>query len=292
MLPSVIAPPAMTCLFSVPPWLRLASVALALCMANACASHAPGPDRANNVGIRFDWPETAETARAFGGGNMFIERDEGTVRAWVMPSADHDAGQALEFFSGELQKVASRQADDSRRVQGFVDENGRSHVAAAESYVYDATDPTANDGARYFGGRGYFIDFFQDTLYAQSSGGTCDLELQPIRIQHQLDPDRPSKSAIYDKILMYLDEPSAECPNGRWMSEPRAALDLGDGTMLLTMPSQVVRVRMSDLLPLASAPRFKVIDAEKIKAVVEDIKARGDIADPNEYLSRKLAAGG
>lgn len=220
---------------------------------------------------------------------MFIESGGAEFRVWILPAGD---GQALEFFSGARVDMASVQRGDDGRVRGFVTADGRAHVADPRGRAYDASDANANDGARYFGSGGYFIDFFQDTLRAADADGGCDLELQPVRILHQPDGGRPGSGKARDRILMFRESPFAQCPNGRWVSWIRAALDLGDGTILLTMPSNVVRVRMSDFAPSGSAPEFKVMDAERIKAVVEDIEVRGGIADPNEYLSRKLAAGG
>jgi hypothetical protein len=280
--------------------LRAVLVMLATCALCACALRGPAdaakPSVAQStapavagLGAKRAWPESAMASRAFDGGWMFVERDGLAPRAWILSA---DGGQALEFFSGARTDLASLQRDDDGRVRGFVTADGRAHVADPGMRAYDAGDSSANGGARYFGSGGYFIDFFQDALRAVDTDGGCDLELQPVRILHRPDASRPGSGKARDRILMFREAPFAQCPSGRWVSWPRAALDLGDGSLLLTMSSKVVRVRMSDLAPLGSAPEFKVMDAESIKAVVEDINVRGGIADPNEYLSRKLAAGG
>lgn len=223
---------------------------------------------------------------------MFIERDgDGALRAWILPDAD-DGGEALEFFTGTRQRVASVTKGADGRIGGFIAEGGRTHVADPRATMYDATDPTANGGARYFGGNGDFVDFFQDPVTLQDADGACELELQPIRVLHDAKGGRTGDPATVEKIVMYRESPTEACPRGHWMSSPSAALDLGDGTMLLAMPSRVVRLRLSDLAPVGTAPGLHVIDAARAKAIVATMRGPSGVADPNDRFGERIGAGG
>ena len=120
--------------------------------------------------------------------------------------------------------------------------------------------------------------------------GLCPLELTVVGHRSGAKDVSTQDENAWTKIPMYLEPPSADCPNGRWASDIRSALDLGDGTLLLTLGEYVFRLRMSDFSPIGEAPMLRIADAQRIKSAVDRIKTQ-KIQDPNAYLSLILAIG-
>jgi hypothetical protein len=213
---------------------------------------------------------------------MFIERDGNRLRAWILPSSDSPGGEALEFFSGDRQTIVRVLTGERGEPSGFVAANGRTHLATPGSRTYDATDPVSNDGARYF------VDFAADSIVIADTAGACELDLRPIGVLRQRDRAPPQRGAMRERVLMYLDTSRAECRSGRWESSVLSAMDLGDGTVLLTMPAYAVRVRMSDFAPVGKTSQIRAIDGARVRALLR-VANRGEaVADPNGLLIRKL----
>ncbi len=270
---------------------RLALVAPALCLLTACATQAKEV-AARSAEHRAAWPRTTVAERRFDGDTIFIERDGERMRAWILPSRDDRSGEALEFFSGDREKIARIIADERGEPRGFVAENGRTHLATPAFRAYDATDPVSNEGARYFGDRSHFVDFAAEPIAIADAGGSCELELRPIRVERQRGDAARQPDRVREKVLMYLDTSRPECRSGRWESSVLSAMDLGDGTVLLTMPAYAVRVRMSDFAPAGKISALRVMDGARIRAMLRGLRQDEGVMDPNGMLTTRFGRTG
>lgn len=228
------------------------------------------------------WPVDAVAQRKFTGEQMFVEYIEGRWTAWVISAPAAGQAEALDFFTGERMPVLIEQVPGPRRAFIFNDAKGRTHRwIEGSSFLID--DPDGNNGgAMYFGDDNNFLDF-RDSLYAEGMQGLCPLELTVVGHRSGAKDASTQDENAWTKIPMYLEPPSADCPNGRWASDIRSALDLGDGTLLLTLGEYVFRLRMSDFSPVGEAPMLRIADAQQIKSAVDRIKAQ-KIQDPNAYI--------
>ena len=233
------------------------------------------------------WPVDAVAQRKFTGEQMFVENIEGRWTAWVISAPATGQAEALDFFTGERMPVLIERVPGPRKAFMFTDGKGRTHRwIAGSSFLID--DPDGNNGgAMYFGDDNNFLDF-RDSLYADGLQGLCPLELTLVGHRSGAGDTSTQDDNAWTKIPMYLEPSSADCPNGRWASDIRSALDLGDGTLLLTLGEYVFRLRMSDFSPVGEAPMLRIADAQQIKSAVDRINAQ-KIRDPNAYLSSTLA---
>ena len=229
------------------------------------------------------WPVNAVAQRKFTGEQMFVEHIEGRWTAWVISAPAAGQAEALDFFTGERMPVVIEQAPGPRKAFMFINAKGRTHRwIAGSSFLID--DPDGNNGgAMYFGDDNNFLDF-RDSLYADGMQGLCPLELTVVGHRSDTGNASAQDETAWTKIPMYLEPSSADCPNGRWASDISSALDLGDGTLLLTLGEYVFRLRMSDFSPVGEAPMLRVADAQQIRSAVDRIKAH-KIQDPNSYIS-------
>jgi hypothetical protein len=270
---------------------RLVLIVPALCLLTACATQ-PKEAAVRSAEHRAVWPRTTVAERPFDGDTIFIERDGERMRAWVLPSDDDRSGEALEFFSGDREKIARVIADERGEPRGFVAANGRTHLADPAFRAYDATDPVSNQGARYFGDRSHFVDFAAEPIAIADAGGSCELELRSIRVQRQRGDAGRQPDRVREKLLMYLDTSRPECRGGRWESSILSAMDLGDGTALLTMPAYAVRVRMSDFAPAGKISALKIMDGARIRAMLRELRQDEGVVDPNGMLTTRLGRTG
>ncbi|MBS0344337.1 MAG: hypothetical protein JSS56_27865 [Proteobacteria bacterium] len=94
--------------------------------------------------------------------------------------------------------------------------------------------------------------------------------------------------AIWSKVPLYRQHlNSSQCLQGVWDSLVNTALDLRDGTMLITGGKYIFRVRQSDLSPVGAAPNLHVVDAAEVKRVIDSAKGK-NIPDASAYLSEQL----
>ncbi len=234
------------------------------------------------------WPVNAVAQRKFTGEQMFVEHIEGQRTAWVISAPAAGQAEALNFFTGERMPVVIGQVPGPQKAFMFTDAKGRTHRwIAGSSFLADDSNGN-NGGAVYFGDDNNFLDF-RDSLYADGMQGLCPLELTVVAHRPDAGDASTQDETAWTRIPMYLEPPSADCPNGRWASDIRSALDLGDGTLLLTLGEYVFRLRMSDFSPVGEAPMLRITDAQQVKPAVDRIKAQ-KIRDPNAYLSSILAS--
>lgn len=249
----------------------------------------PGPTTTvalSNNAQKPVWPAFTVAQRTFAGEQMFVEDRDGRWAAWVMSEPEAGHSEALEFFSGERMLIVIEQGPGPGKTFMFTDKKGRTHAWNSGSSFL--TDDAGNDngGAMYFGDENNFLDF-RDSIYAEGLQGDCPLELTVV--SHRLsNKDASSQSNhAWTKIPMYLEPPSKDCPKGRWVSDIRSALNLGDGTFLLALGEYVFRLRMSDLSPVGEARILRIASAQQVKSAVDKINAE-KIEDPNAYLSSTL----
>jgi hypothetical protein len=250
----------------------------------AAAEVAPPAKAQSNGYGPVVWPKLSTAQRLFSGEQMFIDRKDGMWNAWVVSVPKDGRAEAMNFFTDERIEVTFESVDTLPRTFKITDKRGRSWTweAGSSFLIFDPNDN--NSGAMYFGDDRNFIDF-RDSLYADGMRGLCPLEL---RIVSRTPKARETKqNASWSKIPMYFESASEDCPNGKWVSDIGSALDLRDGTMLITLGEYVVRMRFADLSPVGSAPRLRVESARDIRALIRRMESEGS-DDPNGYLSRSL----
>jgi hypothetical protein len=254
-------------------YLRLAIIAsffLSVFLFSACT--AATSKRAMPV-----WPNNGIAQRDFYGSEMFVEKDEGKWRAWILSDTDKEYDEALDFFSGESYRVTLKYYENGYLSDEFIDQKGREHKVAKDTVHLHFDDPRPGGGVGT-------VSFSGDELYFGKRNSYCSPELT---IVMGVDPESPSKKKLWRKIPLYRDKAAKNCPSGRWMSLIGTSLDLGDGTFLATTEFNVFRLRMSDLSPVGVAPDLHVVDAEKVEAIIKSAEGKA-IEDPNAYLSSQL----
>lgn len=246
-------------------------------------AHAEASSRAEGMPT---WPKIETALRQFPGEQMFIDRKGGRWAAWVVSVPSGNQAEAMEFFTGQRMTVTFEAIETLPRTYRIIDPQGLSRTwQAGASFLVDDRDGN-NGGAIYFGDAGNAIDF-RESLYVEGRQGRCPLELSVISRMPTGQVRIPHATA--SKVLMYLDAPSADCPNGKWVSDIHSALDLRDGTMLVTLGDYVVRLRHEDLLPVGDANGVLVRDASDIRALIARMTPE-NAADPNHGLSQMLKA--
>lgn len=186
----------------------------------------------------ISWPKLSTAQRQFLGEQMFIDYNEGKWGAWVVSTPIGSRAEAMNFFTDERVEVTFETIESIPKTFMITDKRGRSWKweAGSSFLIYDPH--YNNSGAMYFGDDRSFIDF-RDSLYFGGIQGRCPLEL---RIVSRTPKGRETKqNASWSKVPMYLDSVSEDCPNGEWVSSIGSALDLRDGTMLITLGEYVVR---------------------------------------------------
>jgi hypothetical protein len=248
------------------------------------ADAAPATKTQSNPYSPISWPKLSTAQRQFSGEQMFIDRKDGKWSAWVVSVPKGSRGEAMNFFTGERIEVTFETIETIPKTFKITDKRGRSWAWEAGSSFLIFDSNYNNSGAMYFGDDRNFIDF-RDALYAEGMQGHCALEL---RIVNRTPKGRETKqNASWSKVPMYFDSASEDCLNGEWVSSIRSALDLRDGTMLITLGEYVARLRFADLSPVGSAPKLRVESARDIRELIERMESEG-VDDPNGYLSRSL----
>jgi hypothetical protein len=248
------------------------------------ADAAPATKAQSNRYSPISWPKLSIAQRQFSGEQMFIDRKDGKWSAWVVSVPKGSRAEAMNFFTGEQIEVTFERIEAIPMTYKITDKRGRSWTwQAGSSFLTDDRDGN-NSGARYFGNDRYFIDF-QDSLYTEGLKGRCPLELAIVKGIPKNEHDK--RNAYWSKFLMYFDPPSQDCPNGKWESDIRSALNLRDGTMLVTIGEYVVRLRFSDFSLVGKSTKIRVENTQDIRPVVARMESEG-VDDPNDYLARSL----
>ena len=232
---------------------------------------------AGNQPAKPAWPDNGIAQRMLPGAyNMFVEQDEhGQWHAWVMNGDGEDA-QALDFFSGKQMHVKAQVQDNGQQSRFFVDPAGGVHGPLDKGFDFTLPNPGGFRGGIWFGGSDFSL---------KGSNSRCIASF--IGVQGGSD-DEKIDHPTWTKIPIYhVDARANGCPSGYLKSSINTALDLDDGTFLVTMGCWIFRLRKSDLSPAGSAPGLRIVDKAELQAAINGAKGK-NIQDVTDYLERSL----
>lgn len=236
----------------------------------------PGASMAQTLGNQSAkpvWPDNGIAQRKLPGAyNMFVEQDEhGQWHAWAMNGYGKDA-QAVDFFSGEQIHVEAGLRDDGQQSRDFVDLRGIVHGPQSDRFMFSQGSlPGIN---------------ISDELSLNFSDSQCPASFLGLKGLSENDP--LGNHPIWKKVPIYHVAPRAkDCPSGYLRSSIETAMDLEDGTFLVTMNCWVFRLRKSVLSPVGSAPALHVVNQTALQVAIDQAKGK-DVQDANAYLARAL----
>lgn len=208
------------------------------------------------------WPDNGIAQREVGDGtnwleDLFVEHVDGKWIAWAVmrPPNGETKGKALNFFTGEVLEVTGD--FDGQYVESFIDAKGIEHRDTSD-LVFHFKDP------RPGGGLGE-IDFSAPYLEI-SRGSIPSIDLRTYRREA-----KGNGTVIWSKVPMYR---CARCPDDDWDAFFSTALDLRDGTMLVSGGKYVFRLRMDDFSPVGKAPALHIFEEVDVQRAIDDAKAR------------------
>jgi hypothetical protein len=245
----------------------------------------PLQEDALRVSAKPVWPHIDVAQREFEGSQMFVENDKGVWRAWVLSQSDDERGDVMDFFSGERQQVQLRYYKDGHQKDEFVDARGHVH---RNVMALGFKDPRPGGGISPNGWNGPRIQI-NHSLIRHDSDSPCLENFYTTRRIPSLENDAET---VWRKVLLYREASKAGCAHGTWESLINTALDLGDGTMLVTAGRFVFRLRMVDMSPVGSAPALRVVDATAIEALIQRYKNGLAASDLYDYLASQLNLAG
>ncbi|SEW13456.1 hypothetical protein [Luteibacter sp. 329MFSha] len=208
------------------------------------------------------WPNNGIAQREVGNGeewaeNFIVEHVDGKWTAWAVarPAYGETKGKALDFFTGEVLEVTGELGE--QYIDSFVDAKGVEHKDTSDKYFY------FKDG-RPGGAAGKNIDFSSPTIEV-SRGPKQSVWLNTYQRRTE-DHSR----VIWSKVPMYR---CASCPDDDWASLLSTAIELRDGTMLISAGKYVFRVRTDDLSPVGEAPALHIFEESEVQRAIDDAKA-------------------
>jgi hypothetical protein len=223
------------------------------------------------------WPDNGIAQRMLPGAyNMFVEKDDhGQWHAWIMNGDGEDA-QALDFFSGKQMHVKASLQDNGQQSRFFVDPSGGVHGPLDKGFEFELGGASGLPGGVYFAGGSLSL-----------SGTNCSASF--VGIKGGISDDDPMKEhPKWNKVPIYHIAPSqGGCPSGKLDAGVNTALDLQDGTFLITEGCWIFRLRKSDLSPVGAASGLRVVDKETLLAVIDQAKGK-DTQDASAYLAKAL----
>lgn len=253
---------------------KFRSAAMAAALA-ATATAAPGTQEGPRRPI---WPDNGIAERQLGDGDlnypqsMFAEYVDGKWTVWVIMAPVNGQAKALDFFSGEI--VLATVNTDYGVIDSFVDEKGVAHEDNVFLSLMDARPGGGLGGIDFRGVSAPYIEF--------GAGTACGpVDLTVVRGKEDDGTIR------WRKLPLYKSGEHPLCPEGVWESFINTALDLGDGTMLITGGKYVFRVRQKDLSPVGSAPHLHIVEEVALRRAISE--AAGEkVENVTRYLDRKL----
>lgn len=263
--------------------IELLGIPRALCFATGVVLAMSGPSEARSGGqvpAKPVWPDNGIAQRVFpNGSTMFVESEQGRLRAWVLSETTGSANvEALDFFSGQRLKVKVDLESDGRQEQSFTDAQGRDHFSIGRDFAFSGTSmPVELPG----------LDFDGNTLQLDGAINNCLVNITAVTPSRSYGVSQQN-TAGWSKFPIYhlLGGPKG-CPSGFFHSKVTSALDLNDGTFLASEGCFVFRLRKSDLSPVGSAPSLSIVDESVVAAAIE--KANGqNIEDATAYLAKAL----
>jgi hypothetical protein len=250
---------------------------------------APNPQAPAVAKNASKWPRIDTAQRLFSGEEMFVEKTSTGLVAWVLSMPGNSPAQALDFFSGRTIPIKPSFYPDGRSKSEFRDANGKRHrITTDEDYRFNGPSP---GGTVIIGDilDGDFIDLSSESIWFHSPEVNfhCVFGLD---VTSRFKEAKSNRVVMWRKIPLYREAPSKTCPGGVFKSLIGTALDLRDGTMLVTTTTSLVfRLNKNDLSPAGDAPGLRVVDAEKIEALERDAEQLKP-QDREQYVYSKLEA--
>lgn len=218
------------------------------------------------------WPVTTVAQRAFAGEQIFVEVSNGRKIAWVLSSPEGVSEEALDFFSGDVVRARLVYSPDGHTEPEFIGKDGKRH-RPADGIGFRFKDPRPG-GAIPVGDPtdNGFVAFSSETLRFKDIPRGC---LPDFIMVSRTRGTGVNPETLWKKVPLYREQPSAKCPQGRWNSLIGTALDLGDGTMLVTTTTRLVaRLRLHDLSPAGNAPDLHILSAQAVEALISEVAAQ------------------
>lgn len=229
---------------------------------------------AKKVMAKTEWPNNGIAQRELGNDSgfmwtMFVEERDGRRVVWVVRNTVKGKGEAMDFFSGKVIEVVTGESEGTHAVEAFVDMDGVRHESG------DGPDFGWGPEGRY-GARRANINF--------RSGGLGDQPIDDDKYSldtYDREPDWGSGDYVWTKI------PFFRSAHGHWNTCLLPALDLQDGTILVTSEKYVFRLNASDFLPFGSAPALHIRDLAEVKPVLDEARRR-QVTDLDTFLTTEL----
>jgi len=215
------------------------------------------------------WPVNTVGQRKFTGEQMFVEEKNGQKIAWVLSATGNDKEEALDFFSGRVVPVTPKYSRDGHPEPEFIDRDGKRHRPIA-SAAFRFKDPRPG-GSMPIGDSddaGYIV-FSSETLRFTGMRRGC---LPDFVVVSRIRGAGATSETLWKKVPLYREAPSGSCPEGRWNSLIHTAMDLDDGTMLVTTTTSLTaRLRQDDLTTMGDTPDLKIVAAETVKSLITEV---------------------
>jgi hypothetical protein len=235
---------------------------------------------ADNPSAKPVWPDNGIAQRMLPGAyNMFVEHDDqGQWHAWAMNGSGTDA-QALDFFTGKQIQVKADLGDDQQQTRFFTDSSGGVHGPIDKGFEFSPSGTGGLPGGIEFSGG------------LQSLQGT-DCSTSFIGIKGGVSDDDPmAQHPKWVKVPIYHvaenNLKGMSCKNARLEGSVNTALDLEDGTFLITEDCWVFHLRKSDLSPVGLAPALRIVDQTTLQTAIDQAKGK-NIHDASAYLAKAL----
>jgi hypothetical protein len=223
------------------------------------------------------WPDNGIAQRMLPGAyTMFVEHDShGQWHAWVM-NGEEDA-QALDFFSGEVLHVKAEMDDHGQQARFFTDASGEAHGTLDK--VFEFSPGT--------GGLPGGVDFAGDLLSLKGADYHCSASLMSVKGGVGEDDSMANHPKWMKVPIYHVAARTNGCASGYLRSSIRTAMDLEDGTFLVTMNCWVFRLRKSDLSPVGAAPAIRIVDQAALQTALDQAKGK-NVQDATDYLEKAL----
>lgn len=220
------------------------------------------------------WPDNGVAQRELGDGedspeSLFVEHVGDKWFAWALIATKDGPTKAVDFFTGEIVEVtAETQLGDTG---SFTDAKGIKHEETTHS-GFHYKDPRPGGVL----GDIRFADRSVDRPETFRSG--------PIWF------DTYQRMADDDATVIWSKVPFYECNDSgqkHWDTLFGTALDLNDGTMLVSAGKYIFRLRQDDFSPVGRAPALHIVDEAELLRVLDEAKGK-DIEDGDAWLTEKL----
>lgn len=220
------------------------------------------------------WPDNGIAQRELGDGedspdSLFVEYVGDKWIAWALIATKDGPTKAINFFTGEIIDVTVKM--QLAYTGSFTDSRGVTHTTARHrGFHYKDPRPGGVLGDIRFAHRNV------DRPENIRSG--------PIWFDTYQRMSDDDTRVIWSKVPFYE---SNDFGRRGWDTLFGTALDLNDGTMLVSAGKYVFRLRQDDLTPVGSAPALHIVDESELLRVLDEAKGRV-VEDGDTWLTEKL----